>query len=378
MKNFKFGYYPGFNTEPLKIEDKRQLVEMYMNYMLCRTQQMFKWEGLPDTIPQRSLELYIQTNGNCVIAEVEGSLYAFVGGLGGEPDPYYMPTLYTVANPALNLSKAYKINEDCVVVPNDSLYFGLIPMFRKYATQLTENDISMNLVDINTRVQSLLAAQDDRTRASAEKYLKDVYDGKLGVIAETAFLDGIKVSPYANHNSDGLTNLIEYHQYLKAGWFNELGLNSNYNMKRESINSEEAQLNDDALLPLIDDMLLRRQEAAERINAMFGTNITVSLSSAWEDNAIELELEHQAIDEESSEDVDKETVDDVESSEALETDEEVEGTDDESEEIQEDKSEEPESTSDDEGEPDVSVEVNISLDKEDGEEDDEDEQDSTE
>lgn len=373
MKNFKFGYYPGFNTEPLKIEDKRQLVEMYMNYMLCRTQQMFRWDGLPDTIPQRSLELYIQTNGNCCIAEVEGSLYAFVGGLGGEPDPYYMPTIYTVANPSLNLSKAFEINKDCVVVPNDSLYFGLIPMFRKYATQLTENDISMNLVDINTRVQSLLAAQDDRTRASAEKYLKDVYDGKLGVIAETAFLDGIKVSPYANHNSDGLTNLVEYHQYLKAGWFNELGLNSNYNMKRESINSEEAQLNDDALLPLIDDMLLRRQEAAERINTMFGTNITVSLSSAWEDNEIELELEHQALDEESSEDV----LENIEGSVALENDEEVESSDEELEEIIEDKSEEPESTSSDEDEPDVSVEVNVSL-NEDGEEDDEDEQNSTE
>jgi hypothetical protein len=76
---------------------------------------------------------------------------------------------------------------------------------------------------------------------------------------------------------------------LKAGLFNELGLNSNYNMKRESINSNESQLNDDMLHPLIDDMLAMRREALEKVNEMFGTNITVDFNSAWKDNEIENE-----------------------------------------------------------------------------------------
>ena len=96
-----------------------------------------------------------------------------------------------------------------------------------------------------------------------------------------------------------MTNLIEYHQYLKASWFNEIGLNANYNMKRESINSEEAQLNSDSLLPLIDNMLSCRQQAAEKINAMFGTNISVELSSSWEDNQEELDAELDALENES-------------------------------------------------------------------------------
>ena len=93
-----------------------------------------------------------------------------------------------------------------------------------------------------------------------------------------------------NTNANQLTNLIEYHQYLKAGWYNDLGLNSNWNCKRESINSNEAQLNDDMLLPLIDDILKCRKEAVEKINSMFGTEITVEFNSAWEDNQIELEM----------------------------------------------------------------------------------------
>ena len=84
-------------------------------------------------------------------------------------------------------------------------------------------------------------------------------------------------------------NLIELEQYLKASWYNELGLNANYNMKRESINSGESQLNNDMLIPLVDDMLKRRKEGAEKVNNMFGTNITVELASAWEDNQEEID-----------------------------------------------------------------------------------------
>jgi len=84
-------------------------------------------------------------------------------------------------------------------------------------------------------------------------------------------------------------------QYTKASWFNELGLNANYNMKRESINSDESQLNDDALLPLVDDMLNCRRLAAEKVNAMFGTSISVDFASSWQDNQQEIDAEQAAI-----------------------------------------------------------------------------------
>lgn len=52
-------------------------------------------------------------------------------------------------------------------------------------------------------------------------------------------------------------------------------------MKRESINDSEAGMNEESLKPLVDDMLDSRREALKRINAQFGTNITVELNSAW-------------------------------------------------------------------------------------------------
>ena len=81
-------------------------------------------------------------------------------------------------------------------------------------------------------------------------------------------------------------------QYLKASQYNDLGLNANYNMKRESLNSTESQLNDDALMPFIDDMIANREEGLDQFNKMFGTNIKVKKSSAWEDNQQENDLSH--------------------------------------------------------------------------------------
>ena len=321
------------------LTDKESASSSYIAYMLNRTQQMFKYENLPDSITKRNLELMLQTNGHVCVASVDGVLYAFIGAPGGEPDPYYMPTKYTVANPALNLSTEYTINEDCVLIPNDSLYIGLLPLFRRYSMQLVENDITMRVCDINMRITSLISASDDKTLASAKKYIEDIEKGKLGVISESALLDGIRSQPVASTNVNQLTNLIEYHQYLKAGWFNELGLQANYNMKRESINSNEAQLNEDALLPLVDDMLECRRLAIEKINTMFGTNIQVYLDSSWEDNQIELELAHEMEDGQSSEDVDTEPIDGVQDEdsidESLVTNEEPKDESVESEEVTE-------------------------------------------
>lgn len=275
--------------------DKPKVVNQHINYMLNRTQSMFKWKGLPDSIPQRILELYLQINGNvCFYRYSDGNLYVFTGGLGGEPDVYYRPTLYTVANPALGFSKSLRIDDECVIMPNDSLYMGLLPLFSRYASMMTETELSMTLALVNTRITSIISASDDRTKVSAEKYLADLRKGKQGIIGENAILEGIRVQPYAGSGSTNyLTNLIEFMQYTKASWFNELGLNANYNMKRESINSDESQLNDDALLPLVDDMLRSRRVAIEKVNAMFGTDISVDYASSWEDNQHEIDAEQE-------------------------------------------------------------------------------------
>lgn len=293
MKNDSKAYSYYFDNFVAKLYDfdrKDECVRNYVLYMFDRTQRMFEYKGLPDTIPQRMLEFLLQFNGFACFAKAKGELYAFYGGLGGEPDAYYRPTKCIVSNPALKLSQTYEIDKDCVIVRNDSLLQGLIPLFSRYATAMVENDISFRMASINTRIEFLLSAPDDATKKAAEKFLEDVAAGKLGVIASNEFLDGIKAQE-VGRTMRTFTDLIEYQQYLKASWFNEIGLNANYNMKREKLSTTESQMNNDALLPLVDDMLQQRKECIEQVNAMFGTNITVDFASTWEQLLAEFEAE---------------------------------------------------------------------------------------
>ena len=288
MNVFNF-YGLGDFVKHYDFKDKRKNTQSYIVYMLNRVMQMFEYDGLPDTLPKRMIELYTMVNGHSIVVKHNDNLYVCFGGFAGEPDEYYMPKQYIIANPYLELFKTFTIDEDCVLIKNDSMLYGLMPMFNRYASALVENDITMNMVDINSRVAALIDARDDATKVSAEKFLMDMEDGKNGIIASSAFFDGLRSQPYSEHTYQLLTELIEYHQYMKASWFNELGLNANYNMKREAITADESQLNDDMLLPLIDDMLECRKIAVDKINTMFGTNISVSFGSTWEDNMEELE-----------------------------------------------------------------------------------------
>lgn len=270
--------------------DKKKVFENYCKYTFTRTQSMFVYTGLPDTIPVQWLESYLQRNGSCCIAEVEGKLYALLGNAGGELDEYYQPTTYTVANPALKLSKTYKIGEDCVYCRNDYDALGLTPLISRYCGLMTENLITVRISDINMRMMNLLSAPDDNTFQSTKQYLKDLEEGKLGVVGESPFFEGLRLQSKGVGNGDYMIQFIELQQYLKGSMYNELGINANFNMKREALSGQEVALNDDALMPLIDDMLKQRRAMCDELNRLFGLEVSVDYGSTWHSNVLEKQL----------------------------------------------------------------------------------------
>ena len=262
--------------------DKRKNIDDMVTYMFNRSNIMFKYHNLPETIPETELEKLLQTNGFAIIGKINGDLYAINGGLGGETDVYNRPTIATVSVPYFNFNDTWDIDKECVVIKNDSNAIGLIPMFVKYCTLMNENEITMMLATVNKRIQNLLSANDDNTIESAKQFLKDVFDGKIGVIAESKLFDSLKVNNSSTNTQVDLKDLFEFEQYLKASMFNEIGLSANFNMKRERLTSAEVETNTDNLYPLVDDMLNNRRIALEKINKMFDTDIEVEFNSSWD------------------------------------------------------------------------------------------------
>lgn len=290
------------------ILDKRRSIYNYVMLMFDRTNQMFEYKGLPDTVPAYMLELYLQLNGHVCITEVKGNLYALPGGLGGAPDPYYRPTLYVLANPGLGYSASLSIENHlppfakqdtqgkCVLVRNDTNLRGLFYLFSRYATELAENDVSIRCAQINSRQQTFITAETDSQIASANAYYDNLEKGKITAVGGKSFLEGIKAANVSVQGANSIIQLIELQQYLKASWYNEIGLNANFNMKREYLSEEELRASTDVLLPLIDDMLRCRKDAIEVVNSVYGTSISVDKNSAWENKQEELDTAQEQAD----------------------------------------------------------------------------------
>lgn len=277
MKHYKDNSYSFYQA---LTKDKNKSVNYYIDSTLNKTQSMFYYTGLPDTIPPCELENLLQVYGFAFVTEVDGNLYAFNGGLGGEPNVYYKPTKITVANPALNLSKEYDIEGEGVLFKNDYLCRGLMPIIGKSAVLLTDCNISLNTAAIFSRLTMLISASDDKTKQSADLFIEKLLNGDFSIIAENAFLSGIKLQSNSIQHRP-LTDLIELMQYYKSNLLAEIGLNSNYNMKRERLTEGETLMNVDDLLPFVENMLTERKNAVEKLNQKYGLNVTVDLKSAW-------------------------------------------------------------------------------------------------
>ena len=291
----------GFSSRLYNFQNKERCAFHEVETMLLRTQEMFRYENLPITVDKRNLELWAQCCGAvCFTNKPDGKFRVFYGSFGGTYTPNYRPQKFIIDNPYLNYNAELDIiwepddEGDCVVILNDSLYRGLLPIHRKYATMTVENELSLKVADILARMPTILKADDENTRKSAEQFLSNIEDGKIGIVQDNEFLEGLQDVQISNQVHMLFHGLVEYEQYIHSRWLGDLGLNSNYNLKREAISDAEKAMNEDELLPLIDNMLEERQKAIDLINSKFDLDIKVEFNSSWEDNEKEIELE-QAI-----------------------------------------------------------------------------------
>lgn len=293
------------------VKDKKTSSRAYYRYLLSRLLRMFQYKNLPDTIPHEILDRYLFEFGIACITKVDGKLYVFSGNLGGPQDVYYRPTQFIISNPHIKTSDGqlftanvpvYKQftdtplgqpigsdfkDVDGVLMRNDLDWVGLHPLLSRYAYLMAENILTLRTADVMLRIIALLTAKTDAERAASIEYLKSIEKGELGVIGESAFHEGVEMQSPPSNNGSYLTQFIEYQQYLKGSFYNEIGLSANYNMKREAIGKGESTLDEDALLPLCDNMLTCRREDLAKVNDMFGTDISVEFSSSWLENRIE-------------------------------------------------------------------------------------------
>lgn len=244
-------------------------------------------EGLEDYVNRDFVMAQLLLSGRISIFEDKSQMVWLNCNVGGAVDSYYKPTRVLISNPVLG-SKDLRRDEQAIVVhltpmdilqeyPKSSPLFsyegGLYSLISMCANLLADNISSINTAQINTRVHAIFTADSDSAAASAENVLRRVYEGKPFSVVTSEILAQLHVNPLSNNGvSKDLIELLEVCQYIFAMFWNAIGIDANYNMKRERLITAEVDKNLMSLKVPIETILETLNADLDKANELFGTN----------------------------------------------------------------------------------------------------------
>lgn len=272
--------------------DVKAQYDFYFKFLLSKCHELFIIEGLPDTVDKTYLLNALFLCGQVAFVKINGNMYCVSGSEGGSPNEYYRPTIYTVANPVLG-SKQFKINSDdsnaslvyLTSVDRDYNFLqfgsgGIYQLINQTATLMADNIVSINVAQINSRVQAMVTADTPALRKSGEIAMQRLYDGHPYTILEQNMMDKISVNPINTaSNSNSIQQLVELQQFLIAEFYKNLGIRSNAINKRERMITDEINVQDNYVNISYNTMYESIKNGFEEVNRMFGTAITISKPS---------------------------------------------------------------------------------------------------
>ena len=270
--------------EDIFIKNRILNVQTTCTQIYAKLREIFRYEGLPLTLPKRILEGVLLKSGAAVVYEYEGNLFVTDSLPGGKTNLYDENVQVTIEHRNAGVSERLTrtVGVDAVLVRNDSEMIGVDSLVTEFAIFTAQGKITILENFVNLRNPYVIQAKDENAKRSAEEYERAIRRGDNAIILAEEFdtMEGMVVhaTPVANNQA---TQAIELYQYVQSLYYSEFGISLNNNMKREYVSDSEIEKSSG--MPLIYNMLASRLEAVRDIKALFGVDITVALSSEWND-----------------------------------------------------------------------------------------------
>ena len=278
-KRIFYDYMNGLSL--YKPKDKLNNINNLIKSFLNKTLTMFLYDGLPETIDYIELEKLLQIKGISFITEYNNSLVVLpIDLIYDEVDVYGNALKGNVYFNDTREVKTMNI-EDGVLIKNDYLGIGLMEIFKKYSFLVNESTTTLYLSNVLKRAEKVFTANDDATAESVKNYLEKIENGELAIITSSLLYESINVNTSQSMGTS-LHELLEYDNYIKSQFYNEIGLYHHNNMKKERLITSEVEEGKSSVYPLVDNMLNSRRKGLKELNEKYNLNAGVEFTSSWE------------------------------------------------------------------------------------------------
>lgn len=338
-----------FNTDEIKLQMRERYFSHFFEEQNFLT-HMFIYDDLPESVEENYLEMYLTSNGTVAWKKTKKGLVVFRGGRTGQVKLYGLGEKYLGTNNDPELGDIEgTVGVDCVVGYNNSTMSPDFD-FQFYPYLLTEIEKSLLFNIRYARLAPIFEAADSKDKEAIEKLLNDIDDGKMvNVISENLLKEleggGTKAFNLTDVKEiDKLQYLIKCYEDIQRILHTKYGLSDHGSSKMAQQTVDEVNGSTSSSFTLALNMLYYRRKMVDEVNEMFGTNISVRFSPAWELEYSKFIFDSERTDEEYLEDVtEEETAEPTEegSKEASEEESE-EGNGEDSEEEKEDEDNEEE------------------------------------
>lgn len=254
--------------------------------LLDKALSLFEWKNLPDNIDSDMVEFFLLTRGHIAFFKIGNTLHATFGTPSDILNENYTFSKYLITNPYILNGETFNltVGAECIVVyntPADKISITKSVFNRSLMRTsgiLADNMSSLNCLQINSRVQTMVTADNSTIAKSAETVLKEMYDGKPYKVITSTLANNINIENKTNVNSNTFSELINLNNYMYAQFLHSIGIKSNESAKKERLITAEIDENDTECQMNLYQMLNSRKKAVEKINKLFGTEIEVKVN----------------------------------------------------------------------------------------------------
>ena len=267
------------------------LYTVYYNDLLSCCMQVLIFENLPKSIDPTWFKFCLLLAGRVAVfrdTKGSGDICALDCAIAGEPDIYYMPQEILIVNPAFR-GYSYTLKREG---PDVAVIFcrecdryqwamntgGLYGLISTTAQMLADNAASINVATKNMRLTNILAADKTNTKNSIDLAMQKMYDGEPTIVVQKSLAEKLETIPLTEQtNTQQLLQLLQTRQYIYAHFYEQIGLKTHDQMKKERLITAEIDEGGALAVFNVTDMLQSITRGIEEMNEKFGTNVLVRL-----------------------------------------------------------------------------------------------------